>query len=133
MTPDRRQFLSASLAAAATAGLAGCGASDTGPDLNSTQQPASVPVADVPEGGGVILKDASYVVVQPTKGEFKAFNSTCPHQGCKVSGIMNDQIVCGCHDSRFRLADGQVQQGPAKAGLGAATVTRNGDTLTVTG
>ena len=133
MTPDRRQFLlTASLAAAATTGLVACGAGG-GPDLNKPKEPVTVPAADVPAGGGVILKGKGFVVTQPTAGQYKAFSSVCPHQGCDVTGIDGDEIVCGCHNSRFKLADGSVVKGPATSGLGPATVTKDGDTLTVTG
>lgn len=132
MTPaDRRHFLrAAGLAAAATTGLTACG-TEGGPDLNKPAEPVTLPVGDVPSGGGVILKGKGYVVTQPSAGEFKAFNSTCTHQGCQVSQIQGDSIICGCHDSRFSLKDGSVQQGPATSPLGRAEVTRDGDTLTV--
>ena len=135
MTPaDRRHFLTAaSLAAAATAtGLAGC-SKKPGLDMNKPKEPVTLPVADVPEGGGVILKGKGYVVTQPKKGEYKAFNSTCPHAGCEVSAIDRDEIVCGCHNSRFKLSDGSVNSGPSQAGLGAAKLEKKGDTFSVSG
>lgn len=132
MTPDRRQFLTVSLAAAAV-GLAGCSGDQTGtPTMNDPSQPVTLPVADVPSGGGVILKGQGFVVTQPTDGQFKAFRSTCPHQGCEVTHVNEGEIICGCHGSRFDLASGDVTRGPATTGLGAATVTQDGDTLTVT-
>lgn len=133
MTPDRRQFLTVSLAVAATsAGLAGCsGGTGDAPSINSPRTPVTLPVGDVPAGGGVILKGQGFVVTQPTQGDFKAFSAICPHQGCEVSSIAEGDIICGCHGSRFALADGSVKKGPATTGLGAAQVTHAGDTLTV--
>ncbi|MGA4508567.1 Rieske (2Fe-2S) protein [Propionibacteriaceae bacterium G1746] len=89
-------------------------------------------MSDVPSGGAVILKGKGFVVAQPTAGEFKAFDAICTHQGCEVSNIDGADIVCGCHGSRFKVADGSVVTGPAPTGLAAAKVTRDGDTLTVT-
>lgn len=132
MTPDRRAFLTVSLAAAAV-GLAGCsGDNSAAPSINDPQQPLTLPVADVPSGGGVILKGRGVVVTQPSDGDFRAFSAICPHQGCEVTAIVEADIVCGCHGSRFGLADGALKKGPATRGLDPATVTRAGDTLTVT-
>ena len=130
MTPDRRVFLTVSLAAAAT-GLVGCsGDASNSPDMNQPSGPITLPITDVPSGGG-ILKGQGYVVTQPSDGQFKAFSAVCPHQGCEVSNIVEDEIVCGCHGSRFALADGSLKKGPATTGLDPATVTRDGDTLTL--
>ena len=132
MTPDRRLFLTASLAAAAV-GLAGCsGDNSAAPSINDTQQPLTLAASEVPSGGGVIMKGRGFVVTQPTDGEFRAFSAVCPHQGCEVSNIVEGDIVCGCHGSRFNLADGALKKGPATRGLGPANVALAGDTLTVT-
>lgn len=132
MTPDRRAFITVSLAAAAT-GLAGCsGDASDSPTVFDPSTPITLPVSDVPSGGGVILKGKGVVVTQPTDGEFKAFSAICPHQGCEVSNVAEGDIICGCHGSRFALADGAVKKGPATSGLSPATLTQSGDTLTVT-
>ena len=133
MTADRRLFLTVSLAAAATtAGLTGCSGSSNAPaSQNTPRAPITLPISDVPSGGGVILKDKGFVVAQPTEGNFRAFSAICTHQGCVVTTIEGQEIVCDCHGSRFALADGAVTRGPATAALGAATVSRAGDTLTV--
>lgn len=68
--------------------------------------------SDIPEGGGAVFADEGVVVTQPTAGEFKAFSSTCTHQGCAVSGVTST-IDCACHGSRFGLADGAPESGPA--------------------
>ena len=90
----------------------------------------SVAKADVPEGGGVIMKDAKIVVTQPAAGDFKAFSAVCTHQGCVVSAV-TDTIDCACHNSKFALADGAVVSGPATSPLPAKTVTADGDNLVV--
>ncbi|MGA8210438.1 MAG: Rieske (2Fe-2S) protein, partial [Nocardioidaceae bacterium] len=91
----------------------------------------TVPVADVPVGGGTILKADKVVVTQPSDGEFKAFDATCTHKGCQVSKIEGDHIVCPCHGSMFSITDGSVVGGPAPSPLGAKTVTVEGDQVTV--
>lgn len=91
----------------------------------------TVPVADVPVGGGVILAAEKIVVTQPTKGEFKAFDATCTHKGCPVKSIEGDQIVCPCHGSKFSIADGSPTAGPATAPLGNKTATVSGSDISV--
>lgn len=74
---------------------------------------AAVPTKDVPVGGGVVLKAQKVVVTQPTAGSFKAFSAVCTHQGCIVARVADKQIQCDCHGSRYSIADGSVEQGPA--------------------
>lgn len=101
-------------------------------DANGGGTPSgtTLPVSQVPEGGGVILADDQVVVTQPTAGEFKAFSAVCTHQGCLVSGV-STTIDCGCHGSQFSLTDGSPVGGPATAPLGAKEVTVDGETITV--
>ncbi len=46
-----------------------------------------------------------------------AMHDRCSHRGCSLSDgeIDGELVVCGCHGSRFRLADGSVERGPATA------------------
>lgn len=120
---------------AAPAGSAGGSPSST--PASSAQSSAggsggiTVPVADVPVGGGKILAKDKVVVTQPTAGEFKAFSAVCTHQGCLVGQITGKAIVCPCHGSEFSITDGKVQNGPAETALPAKKVTKNGANLTV--
>jgi Rieske Fe-S protein len=82
--------------------------------------------ADVPVGGGLVVKNQKIVVTQPTKGEFKGFSAVCTHQGCLVSTVADGTINCTCHGSKFSIADGSVVAGPAKAPLGDAPVAVDG-------
>lgn len=91
----------------------------------------TVAKADVPEGGGVIMSDADFVVTQPTAGEYKAFSKICTHQGCPVEEIVSKEIVCPCHQSHFSITDGAAVSGPAQEALPAATVTESGDNLVI--
>ena len=68
-------------------------------------------------GGAVILSDQKVVVTQPTPGEINAYSVTCTHQGCPVSKISDQGIVCACHNSIFSTQDGSVLSGPATRAL----------------
>ena len=87
-------------------------------------------VADVPVGGGYVNPDVAVVVTQPDAGTFNAFTAVCPHQGCLVSKVVENEIICPCHNSRFSAVDGAVISGPALEGLAAAKVAVQGDTIT---
>lgn len=81
---------------------------------------------DIPVGSGKIV--GSVVVTQPAAGTFKAFGTTCPHQGCQVNSISDGVIKCPCHGSTFSITDGSRQSGPAPTGLSSKTVTvKNGE------
>jgi Rieske Fe-S protein len=82
----------------------------------------SVATADVPVGGGVVLKKADYVVTQPKKGTFKAFSKICTHRGCPVAAVRDGVIHCNCHGSEFSIKDGSVVNPPARKGLAEADV-----------
>ena len=86
---------------------------------------------EIPVGGGIIFNDESVVVTQPTKGVFKAFSSTCTHQGCTVASVAGGLIMCPCHGSEYSIVDGSVKVGPAPRPLPAKTATVQGDTIVV--
>ena len=89
----------------------------------------SVATSEVPVGGGFILPGADYVVTQPEKGTYKAFSKICTHQGCTVSHIADQQIICRCHSSHFSIKDGSVVSGPAKAPLPETKTTVSGSNV----
>ena len=93
---------------------------------------ATVKAADVPVGGGVVLKDQKVVVTQPTAGQYKAFTAVCTHKQCTVAKVADGHIACPCHGSMFDIATGSpTAASPAKAPLASKTATLNGDTITV--
>ena len=146
--PDRRRVIvaAATTAAGATALLSGCsayGGQDAAP-APATDAPAAggaaaggssaaggaaaggaalAALADVPVGGGTVLKAAKLVLTQPTAGTVKAFSAVCTHAGCLVSEVTGGTINCPCHGSRFAVADGSVKAGPAPSPLAAVAVT----------
>jgi Rieske Fe-S protein len=136
--------------AAGCAALAGCATYSAGagpaapPHAGAAPQPGAttappagaaaaplVKTAEVPVGGGVILAAQRIVVTQPTAGRFKAFSTTCTHQGCEVTSVANGSIMCPCHGSYFSVTDGAPTQGPAKKPLPERTVAVSGDAVTL--
>lgn len=119
---SRRVVLVGAGATAVGAGLlaAGCSTADRpAPPPSGT---ALGPASAVPVGGGAIFADQGVVVTQPVEGEYAAFSTVCPHQGCAVAEITGGQLVCPCHGSTFDLA-GSVVTGPAPTGLDTVPVT----------
>lgn len=110
---------------AGTVALSGCAGAEEEP-----AEPSTVSAAEVPVGSGVVVDDR-YVVVQPTEGEFHAYTAVCPHQGCLVQTVTEEEIICPCHSSRFSPTTGELLSGPADSGLAAAQVEQSGDDLTI--
>jgi Rieske Fe-S protein len=90
-------------------------------DLGSTSQ--------IEVGGGVVFADQRIVVTQPTKGDFKAFDATCTHQGCLVGSVSGGTINCPCHGSHFSITDGSPQSGPARSPLKETAIIIEGDQI----
>jgi nitrite reductase/ring-hydroxylating ferredoxin subunit len=86
---------------------------------------------EFPVGGGKVVREGTGVVVvtQPADGEFKAFNGKCPHQGCPVTEVTENTIVCNCHGSVFDAATGDRLEGPAPVGLTPVAITVQGDQI----
>ena len=98
---------------------------------SSAAAPSGTPVktADVPVGGGLI-QGSSFVVTQPSAGQFKAFSPICTHQGCPVTRIQGGQIICPCHMSHFDISTGApTADSQAKSPLPAKTATVSGDSV----
>jgi Rieske Fe-S protein len=141
---SRRGVLLGAGAFGAAGLLAACG-SDTPTTPTTGPPPATDPpttteppadqtfsAAEVPVGSGKVFKDENIVITQPTAGQFRAFDATCQHQQCQVTGFLNQNINCACHGSQYNINDGRPERGPTTRGLIKKTVTVDGDTLTVT-
>jgi nitrite reductase/ring-hydroxylating ferredoxin subunit len=136
-SPSRRTIVAAAGAAGLAATLAACGSSDSSGSAGSgsasgASKNTATPLAktsEIPEGGGKIFKDAQVVVTQPTKGDFKAFSSTCTHQGCTVGSVSGGTINCPCHGSKFSIEDGSVKHPPATQALPTQKVQVSGDEI----
>lgn len=129
----------------AAAALAACGGSgDTGGETSPAPAPAPEstdagpapessgaapsgevlgPVDQVAVGSGVVYDGPKVVVTQPAQGDVRGFTAVCPHQGCLVSEVTNNEILCPCHGSLFSAEDGAVLTGPATTGLAPVDVT----------
>lgn len=136
---SRRGVLIGAGAVGAGIVLAACGGKESassGSQSSGSETTAaaanSVKTADIPVGGGVVLKEAKVVVTQPKAGEFKAFSAVCTHKQCTVSKVADGTIDCPCHGSEFSAVDGSVVKGPAEKPLAPKTVAVSGDTLSVT-
>ncbi|GGV64979.1 Rieske (2Fe-2S) protein [Streptomyces thermoviolaceus] len=149
--PARRTVVAAAGAAGLAAVLAACGSHDTsgsgaapsrsadgtdgtggtGGDSATTGSSGTVlaKTSDIPEGGGKVFGSQGVVVTQPAKGQFKAFSSTCTHQGCTVAGITDGTITCPCHGSAFSATDGSVRNGPATRPLPSRPISVSGDEI----
>lgn len=133
---SRRAVLLGAGAAAVGAGMlvAGCTAADTsGATGASADEPAGTPVgqaSDVPVDSARIFDAVGVVVTQATAGNYAAFSTTCPHQGCAVSTVEGANIVCPCHGSTFTL-DGSVVRGPAERGLESRPITVSDGQITL--
>jgi len=86
-------------------------------------------VSAIPVGGGAVFEEPKVVVTQPQPGTVKGFSAVCPHQGCLVSEVVDNEILCPCHGSLFSAEDGAVIQGPATSGLAPASVSVSGDEI----
>lgn len=140
----RRAVVLGTGAVGVTALLAACGTDNSGGTASeATGAPAgpatstdggAVPVgkvSDVKVGGGAIFTATSVVVTQPKEGEFKAFDSTCTHQGCPLTNVADGAINCSCHGSKFSIETGEPINGPATKALAAKQVTVKGDQITL--
>ena len=78
----------------------------------------AIDLDSVPEDKLTKAKAGAQTLVMVRRGEkIFALHDTCAHQGCSLAeGKLIDEgtrIECKCHGSRFELADGSVNRGPA--------------------
>ena len=137
----RRQAVAGTAGLGAGAALlTACGSSGESESLTANDgRPAQATdmaaVTDVPVGGVIQANNdgVTVMITQPTEGTFHAFSSVCTHQGCQVTRITEEAIICPCHSSNFSVTTGEVVSGPAEEPLPKYEVSESGGTLTVTG
>ena len=117
---DRRQFLRTGAAAlAAAAGLGGVVSLAFLAPRDRERARDTVVIGfpeEIPEDG-IVLLPTQRVAVGRTRDGFYALSTVCPHLGCLVQWLPDeDQFHCPCHGSRFE-PDGAVQNGPAREDL----------------
>jgi thiosulfate dehydrogenase [quinone] large subunit len=110
----------------------------TSPPSNAPVPPGTTkgtflgPAKDVPKGQAATFRIPNSgdpgIVVQPTAGQFLAYDAVCPHAGCTVSYYApNNVLVCPCHGSQFQVINGDVMNGPAPTGLKKLNVVEGAD------
>jgi Rieske Fe-S protein len=132
---QRREILKAGVIAggvvAGATAISSCAAGEVVESaVESADATSQVSIADIPIGGGIISQEPPVVLTQPTPGDVKAFTAICPHAGCLVSEVNDNEIFCPCHGSRFSATDGAVISGPANSGLNGVAYQVTGDTVT---
>lgn len=141
---ERRTALGLLGGAGAVIGLSAC-ASDGGTEIATTPPSGTVTessstaagrqllgvVGDIPVGSGVRYKieDLEILVTQANAGEFAAFDATCTHAGCIVTGVVEGEIACACHGARFDMSTGAVLSGPARNALGQVPIVIDGEQI----
>lgn len=78
----------------------------------------AIDLDSIPEDKLTKAKAGAQTLVMVRRGEkIFALHDTCSHQGCSLAeGKLIDEgrrVECKCHGSRFELADGSVNRGPA--------------------
>ncbi|MGP6174195.1 Rieske (2Fe-2S) protein [Corynebacterium sp. A21] len=112
-------FLLGTATTFAGAFLAACGSNPT----------AAVAATEVPVGSAVIID--SFIVAQPTAGNFLAYSATCPHQNNSITEVEGENVRCTAHNSVFSTVDGAVIEGPSREPLTAAQVHGEAGTLSL--
>jgi len=86
---------------------------DPGPETWTEAADASALTEGVPYPATVA--DTPVVIVR--QGDrLLAIHDRCSHRGCSLAGrgaVEGEEIVCGCHGSRFSMEDGSLLNGPA--------------------
>ena len=98
---------------------AAAGANGYGPGGDGGGSAAAEPlaqVADVPDGGGIVLGDQHVVLVRDGD-RVHGLSATCTHQGCTVGPVSDGRVTCPCHGSVFDVPTGDVLTGPASGPL----------------
>jgi len=100
----------------------------TGGSTGSAGAAGLAALADVPDGGGLIVESGGKPLVITRTGDVvKAFGAACPHAGTTVSPPKGGVITCPNHGSQFGATDGSLKKGPATKGLTEVPVKVAGD------
>jgi Rieske Fe-S protein len=127
----RREFVKG---VAATAALAGCGGSVTGPLSPPDAPPRILRTALMAVGETVSVADgdSGIAVTRISETRIVAVSRTCTHQGCTV--LLPEgrtTLDCPCHGSRFTTL-GAVVNGPASRPLPSYPARIEGTEVTIT-
>ena len=127
---SRRKALTLLGGALGAIGMAGAG--------EAAQAAAKTYVAcktnQVPVKGAYMAKVAgrSVLITQPKKGVFRAFDPTCTHQGCQLSGLNGTNLICTCHNGMFNIDSGAPTGGPVNTALTKIKIAVSGTSVKIT-
>ena len=132
----RRQALSTTGGLVALGAVAACsdaGSVSRGEAIGGSEGEWRFAAQDTDVGGVTYYAREKILIVQPSQGEYRAFSSVCPHQGCAVSATSGEDLVCPCHNSSFDRSTGALIDGPATSGLAELDVQVDGSELLIRG
>ena len=75
-------------------------------------------IAQFDVGSVQTLRDleGNKILVRRSESGFRAFKSVCPHLGCKVHWVADDEgFFCPCHNGKFNAEGVAISGPPAKA------------------
>jgi nitrite reductase/ring-hydroxylating ferredoxin subunit len=103
---------------------------DAGPADWAEAGPASALSQGAP--ARVVVDDTPVLLLRDGEQIF-AIHDRCSHRGCSLSegSVEGEEIVCGCHGSRFDRRTGAVRQGPATAPQPAFEVRERDGTIEI--
>jgi cytochrome b6-f complex iron-sulfur subunit len=128
VTPSRRQVLCGLMVGLLAPGaLAACSNGTVRGNGIGDGKPGAVlaKVTDIAVGSGSLVNSGTtgqLLLVQPTAGDFRAYNPTCTHLGTTVDPPAGGVITCPAHGSEFNPANGAVERGPAALPLASVAV-----------
>jgi nitrite reductase/ring-hydroxylating ferredoxin subunit len=101
------------------------GPEDWTPAADASQLPDRRPVR-------VVVGDTPVLLLRDGESIF-AIHDRCSHRGCSLSegSVEGDEIVCGCHGSRFDRRTGAVRRGPATAAQPSFQVRERDDRIEI--
>jgi nitrite reductase/ring-hydroxylating ferredoxin subunit len=112
----------------------GVGVDQTAFDRGPSDWTAAMPADGLADGElrSVVVGDTPVLLVRTPAG-VRALHDRCSHRGCSLADgeLDGDVVQCACHGSRFRLADGGIERGPATAAQPAFEVREAGGRIEV--
>ncbi|MGZ6615939.1 MAG: Rieske 2Fe-2S domain-containing protein [Solirubrobacteraceae bacterium] len=114
--------------------IQGVGPDQTVFDPGPTDWASATPTSELQDGAPTrVIVDDTPVLLLRDGAELFAIHDRCSHRGCSLSegSIEGEEIVCGCHGSRFDRRDGAVRRGPATAPQPAFEVREHDGTIEI--
>ena len=100
-------------------------------DATLTAIGAAIQAGEIPVGGATFFSDAGVVVTQPQQGSYVALSTMCTHEGQLIDRVIDGQLACPAHGSRFDPASGAATRSPAQTALPTKPVTVTGGKATL--